>query len=370
MKIYQYIFLVVWAVVGASAQAADVPVPELTSRVTDLTATLTEVQKNELKQKIIQFEQQQANGAQIAVLMVSTTGNMSIEQFAVNVFNSWKLGDKNRNNGVLLLIAKDDRRLRIEVGYGLEAVLTDAQSGRIIRDVMTPELKKEQYFAAIDSGVNSIKSVINGEVIDPVVTGPIAFEQVFNTVSHFFLVLLICPLAFLFSYLILRRRRTPGAGTPENKKNLKQYKSIKGNVVVHQRVYQRGRGFGEGSGISFPYAFNLVLLAEILTCVFGLLLLRVGLGDSWSVSLSTVIFVLFFNMPFAVIFLIFIAFMNFLRKFSTLVQQQGDGTISNEPFSTSSFSSSSSDSGFSSSSSDSFSGGGGSSGGGGASGNW
>src|SRR5579883_2429637 len=121
---------------GTGAAAQDLqPIPKLAARVTDLTGTLTAEQQNALEQKLAAFEA--AKGSQLAVLIVPTTKPEEIEQYSIRVVGQWKLGrgtqdGKRVDDGALLLIAKDDHRVRIEVGYGLEGVLTDALSNRII----------------------------------------------------------------------------------------------------------------------------------------------------------------------------------------------------------------------------------------------
>src|SRR5579863_4870541 len=138
-------------VLGAAAGAAEAQslqaVPKLEARVTDLTGTLTAGQQAELEQKLKDFETQK--GAQIAVLLLPTTQPEQIEQYSIRVAEAWKLGRKKLDDGALLIIAKNDHTLRIENGYGLEGVLTDAASNRIIEDTMVPLLRQGQYFAAI-----------------------------------------------------------------------------------------------------------------------------------------------------------------------------------------------------------------------------
>lgn len=109
---------------------ADVPVPQLRARVTDLTATLSQDQRAALEQKLAALEARK--GSQVAVLLVPTTQPETVEQYAIRVFDQWKLGRKGMDDGVLLLVAKNDRRLRIEVGYGLEGAIPDAIAKRVI----------------------------------------------------------------------------------------------------------------------------------------------------------------------------------------------------------------------------------------------
>jgi uncharacterized protein len=140
---------------------AQVAVPPLTSRVTDTTNTLTTEQKNELEQKLMAFENKK--GSQISILIVPTTQPEAIEQYALRVVEQWKLGRKKIDDGALLIVAKNDRALRIEVGYGLEGALNDATSKRIISEVITPKFKQADFYGGIDDGIARIMQVINGE---------------------------------------------------------------------------------------------------------------------------------------------------------------------------------------------------------------
>jgi uncharacterized protein len=144
----------------AHAQALQ-PIPKLEARVTDLTGTLTAGQQADLEQKLADFEARK--GAQIAVLLVASTQPEEIEQYSIRVVEAWKLGRKKVDDGALLIIAKNDHTLRIENGYGLEGVLTDAASNRIIQDTMVPLLRQGQYYAAVSAGVDQIMRLVDGE---------------------------------------------------------------------------------------------------------------------------------------------------------------------------------------------------------------
>ncbi len=152
--------LLCFAVFTASA---DVAVPSLQARVTDLTGTLSAARISELEQQLAAFEAKK--GAQVAVLMVPSVQPETIEQYAVRAFEQWKLGRKGVDDGVLLVIAKDDRKLRIEVGYGLEGVLTDATAKRIISDVIVPRFRQGDFSGGVMDGVTRIMAVVDGEVL-------------------------------------------------------------------------------------------------------------------------------------------------------------------------------------------------------------
>ena len=143
--------------------AADIP--PLKARVTDLTGTLSAEQRDALEQTLAEFEARK--GAQIAVLLVPSTEPETIEQYAVRVEETWKLGRKGVDDSALLVVAKNDRRLRIEVGYGLEGALPDAIAKRIIDNDITPRFKQGDFYGGIRAGVDRIMRVVEGEKLPP-----------------------------------------------------------------------------------------------------------------------------------------------------------------------------------------------------------
>ncbi|AIO67876.1 TPM domain-containing protein [Burkholderia oklahomensis] len=144
---------------------AEQPVPPLAARVTDATGTLTDAQRATLEQSLKDFETRK--GSQVAVLIVPTTQPETIEQYSIRVVEQWKLGRANVDDGALLIVAKNDRTLRIEVGYGLEGVLTDATSHRIIDEVIVPSFRRGDFYGGISAGVGSMMRVIEGEPLPP-----------------------------------------------------------------------------------------------------------------------------------------------------------------------------------------------------------
>ncbi|KIZ47416.1 MULTISPECIES: YgcG family protein [Rhodopseudomonas] len=160
--------LLLCLVVAAFAQLAssrlafaDVAVPQLTGRVVDQTGTLSAEATARLEQKLKDFEARK--GSQIAVLLVPTTAPETIEQFAIRVAEQWKIGRSKIDDGAILLVAKNDRKLRIEVGYGLEGALTDVTAKRIIDEIITPKFRNGDFSGGIEDGVDRIISVIDGE---------------------------------------------------------------------------------------------------------------------------------------------------------------------------------------------------------------
>lgn len=143
------------------ATAQEISVPRLTNHVMDLSETLSADQVQTLDTKLSAFEL--SKGAQVFVLIVPTTGQDSVEQYARRVFDTWRIGREDIDDGVLLLVAKEDRTLRIDVGYGLEGAVTDLLAGRIVREQITPHFTFGDFYAGIDAGVDSLISVISGE---------------------------------------------------------------------------------------------------------------------------------------------------------------------------------------------------------------
>ena len=147
------------------AVSAEVAVPPFHSYVTDLTETLSAQQRETLEQTLRDFASRK--GSQLAVLLVPSTAPESIEQYSIRVVDSWKLGRKGVDDGVLLLVATRDRTLRIEVGYGLEGVIPDAIANRIINEVVVPYFKRGDYFGGIQAGVHQLMRLIQGESLPP-----------------------------------------------------------------------------------------------------------------------------------------------------------------------------------------------------------
>ena len=149
------------ALMAGAANAAEQPIPALRARVTDLTGTLDARQSATLEEKLRAFEA--AKGSQIAVLLVPTTQPETIEQYSIRVVDQWKLGRKNVDDGILLLVAKGDRKVRIEVGRGLEGALPDITAFRIINEIVKPRFREGDFYGGIDSALDAIIAVVNGE---------------------------------------------------------------------------------------------------------------------------------------------------------------------------------------------------------------
>lgn len=141
------------------------PVPALTTRVTDLAGLLTTGERHQLEATLERFEAQK--GSQVAVLIIDSTAPETIEQYSIRVAESWKLGRPGVDDGALLVIAKNDRAMRIEVGYGLEGVLPDAIAKRIVSEIIVPAFREGDFAGGIQAGVGQMLKVIEGEPLPP-----------------------------------------------------------------------------------------------------------------------------------------------------------------------------------------------------------
>jgi len=162
----------VWLLAGvllAPALAQAVPaaasVPVLQQHVTDTTGTLSAAQIAELEAPLVALEQRK--GSQLAVLIVASTGEQAIEEYSLAVAEKNKLGRLKIDDGLLLLIAKDDRKARIEVGYGLEGVVTDALASRVIREYLAPRFREGDYFGGIRDASAVLVKLVDGEPLPP-----------------------------------------------------------------------------------------------------------------------------------------------------------------------------------------------------------
>ncbi len=156
--------LLFWLAQAAWAQAF-VPVPPLTTHVTDSVGMLTPQQRQALENVLTEYEAR--TGSQIAIVLISKTEPEAIEQYGIRVADAWKLGRKGVDDGVILLVAKDNppalRRLRIEAGRGVQGVLTDAMSKRILQDVIAPHFRQNDFYGGLAAGVSAITSVLDRE---------------------------------------------------------------------------------------------------------------------------------------------------------------------------------------------------------------
>ena len=150
----------------AIGMAADlVPLPALSARVTDLTGTLDATQKGRLEAQLAAIDR--AGRAQIAVLLLPTTQPEAIEAFGIRLAEAWKIGHKGVDNGAIIVVAKNDRRMRIEVGYGLEGSIPDAVAKRIIDERMAPLFKQGDFFGGLRAAIEGLDQAIGGQASGP-----------------------------------------------------------------------------------------------------------------------------------------------------------------------------------------------------------
>lgn len=193
----------VLAVLTASAHA-DVPVPPVKARVTDLTGTLSAEQKGELESRIAAYEARR--GSQIAVLMLPTTKPEEIEQYSIRVAEAWKIGRKGVDDGLILVVAKDDRRLRVEVGYGLEGAIPDSVAKRVIDERITPRFRDGDYYGGVRDGVDQLIRLAEGEKLPAAIarSGQSFSNDMFHP-AYIFMAVLIAMVAGTILKAILGR---------------------------------------------------------------------------------------------------------------------------------------------------------------------
>jgi len=192
------IFIPIWLLLGHNlASAQDIQkLPELKSRVTDLTSTLNNQQISSLENKVASYENNK--GSQVVILIIATTYPEEIEQYGIRLAEKWKIGRDKIDDGVILIIAKDDRKIRIEVSYGLEGALPDAYAKRIIENVILPDFRQGQFYQGIDNGINAIIGLIEGEEL-PEVNSNSNNSQSEGEVPPFLTLIVVFVLIFLRS---------------------------------------------------------------------------------------------------------------------------------------------------------------------------
>jgi uncharacterized protein len=155
-----FVLLACFACLGAAAQGV-LPVPELTARVIDQTNTLDPIERKGLEEKLANFEQ--GKGTQIVILMVPTTHPEDIASYANRVANAWKIGRKDVGDGIVIIVAKDDRQVRIEVAKTLEGAVPDLAAKQVIDDAITPKFRAGDFAGGLQAGVDQLIARINGE---------------------------------------------------------------------------------------------------------------------------------------------------------------------------------------------------------------
>jgi uncharacterized protein len=219
------------------AWANHIPAP--TGYVNDFAHVLTTEQAKTLDEQLKTFDTKTGN--QIAVATVDSLGGDDINDFTVRAFEEWKVGRQGKDNGVLLLVAKQDRQVRIEVGYGLEGSITDAEAGRIIRDNITPRFKSGDYYGGLGAGLGAIEGQINRDAAN--ISPPPAAPAQPATGFPFYLLLFLWP---ILSYL--------------------------GAFLARSKSWWAGGVLGAGAGYGLGMFIHSALITAAILGGFGLLL--------------------------------------------------------------------------------------------------
>lgn len=184
-----FFLLTLWCLPGLTQQIA---VPELRQQVTDITGTLSTSEQQSLTQQLQDITQK--TRAQVAVLIVPSTGDDSIEQYATRVFNNWRLGDAKRNDGILIIVAWSDRTVRIQVGYGLEEKVTDALAGDIIRINMIPAFKQQKLAQGLELAINALNNQLTSQHQYP--ANPSEIESASSSDHYYFAIFWVFAVMF------------------------------------------------------------------------------------------------------------------------------------------------------------------------------
>lgn len=300
------IFIMTMLLFAMPVMASEVILPALTGPVVDTAGMLTPEQVKQLSAKSIAFEK--AKGSQIAICIVPTIQPLPIEDFGIKLAEKWKIGRAKIADGIIIIIAKNDRKMRIEVGRGLEGIITDLRAGRIITQIMAPEFRKGDFYKGIDSAFDAITIFINGGDIPAISASKTSVQKSTDSSGTGFGIALIVIAVILFILFFFM------------KKILKSVLMLFGSYAMTAAALHSMDVGTVGESIGFASIIMVPLCIGVFFAKYG------GGGG------------------------------------------EGGGYSSDSSYS--SYSSSSSDSSYSSSSSDSYSGGGGDFGGGGSSGDW
>src|SRR6266700_3483515 len=178
----------IFLLAGLALAADEVAVPPLKARVAALTGTLTAAQIQTLEGRLRDFER--GKGSQIAVLVLPSTQPETIEQYSIRVADAWKIGRTKADDGVILVVAKNDRKLRIEVGYGLEGAIPDAVAKRVVSEVIAPHFRAGDFYGGIAAGTDALLRLIEGEPL-PAPTERAGRRASFGDYQSLFVLLLV-----------------------------------------------------------------------------------------------------------------------------------------------------------------------------------
>jgi len=175
------------------------PIPALEARVTDLTGTLSNQQISSLASELAAFEEQK--GSQVTVLILPTTDPEDIASYGIRLAEQWKIGRSNADDRVILLIAKDDRKVRIEVGYGLEGAIPDVYANRIIENIIVPNFRQGQFYNGINEGAGAIMGLIEGEILPDVSSSGNRIGMMSENYFMIFIIIALIGLSILKAFI-------------------------------------------------------------------------------------------------------------------------------------------------------------------------
>jgi uncharacterized protein len=214
--------------------------PDFIPPIIDSTKTLSDSEVNELAIKLKNYSD--TTSTEIFVMLLNTTHNQEIKKYATDLGQKWQIGQKGKDNGIILLIAKEDRQTAIQTGYGVEHLLTDAMSRRIIDQEINPYFKKGQFYNGIDNGITSIFEVLKGE-----------YKQTKNNNKGSSFPIILFVIIVIFLIILSRRNRNGGGGSGG------RYSGPDlADMIILSRMGRSG-GFGSGSfgsGGSFGGGFG------------------------------------------------------------------------------------------------------------------
>ena len=265
MKKYYLLFCLLFF---SCASYALTEIPSFDRRVIDTSNTLAPSQIDDLESDLIAFEKTRTDGAQIAVLMIAKLDNETVEQYADRIFIQWKIGNKERDNGILLLIIKDDKLMRIEVGYGFEGTITDLIASHIIREQLAPQFRQNNYYQGIHDALSVLINHLNDPQqvpatnSDPDLKTVLAGDFGANLFNYGLASFFICfTIASLFSISSTKRSASRSLGT-----------GLLNGMSVG--------GFTLFNGYSLHIVLPLIFLAFVASAIFsGILTMRGGGGS-------------------------------------------------------------------------------------------
>ncbi|MEO9892769.1 TPM domain-containing protein [Aurantibacter sp.] len=234
-KVSLLLFLLCSVVVHAQFKIPETPTEQ--TSVYDYINLLSQQQNTALEQKLIQYSD--STSTQIVVAIIKSTEGEEINYLGANWLTKWGIGQKGKDNGVLIILARDDRKIGINTGYGVEGSLTDAMSRRIIENVIIPHFKQNDYYSGLDNGADAIFQVLNGEFEE---------ERTFDESQGFPLDALLPFIIFLVILIILSRRNNKGGGRNGGKRSggLDLW-----DIIILSNMGRSGHsggGFGGGGG--------------------------------------------------------------------------------------------------------------------------